>query len=216
MRTRLGILALCATIAALGAGVANAALVRNGGFERGNYNGWSVKEFGGASWGFVCAIPRGFLLSAPPEGFCAATTDQGDPSVQVLSQVVRLREDRRYRLSYQLTWDNTDAAGPRMGPAPPPNGFITPNTLFLTGPNQQFRVDVMKPRAPIRSTDPDHVLMKLSRPGPDDPAASDWERTGANLTQFAGRKVRLRFAVAVTEGRLHLGIDAVKIKTRRK
>jgi hypothetical protein len=215
MRIRRGVWALCATTVVLGVGGATAAPVQNGGFERGNYTGWDVREFGPASWGLVCALPRGYSFSAPPEGFCAAFASQNEVSAQVLSRVVNLREDRRHRLTYQLAWENS-AGGPRRGPAPPPNGFITPNSLALDRPNQQFRVDVMKPGAPIRSTDPDHVLMRLFRPGPDDPAQSDWQRASANLTQFAGRKVRLRFAVAVTENVLNLGVDAVKIKTRRQ
>jgi hypothetical protein len=214
MRTRWAVCALCVTTILLGAGAANAAPVSNGGFERGS-RGWDVREFGPGAWGFACALPRGFPFSAPPEGFCATFTDQDEVSAQVLSQVVNLRENRRHRLSYYLAWDN-QAAGPRLGPAPPPNGFITPNSLQLDRPNQQFRVDVMKPGAPIRSTDPDHVLMRLSRPGPDDPPVRDWRRVGANLTPLAGQKVRLRFAVAVTENVLNLGVDAVKIKTRRQ
>ena len=213
MRIRRGVFALCATTVALGAGAANAARVENGGFEDG-LSGWSVKNFGPGAWNGVCAIPRGFSFSAPPEGFCAAVTEQGEVSAQVLSQVVKLKADRRHRLTYQLAWENEAAA--TRGPAPPPNGFITPNTLQLDRPNQQFRIDVMKPGAPIRSTDPDHILMKLFRPGPDDPGARDWRRAGANLTELAGRRVRLRFAVAVTEEELFLGIDAVKIKTRRR
>lgn len=214
MRLRRGLLALCASAAALGVGAANAALIDNGGFERGDFTGWKVSEFGPGEWGLICAIPRGFVFGAPPEGACAAVTSQGDPSVQVLSQVVRLREGRRYRLSYRLAWDNEGAV--RQGPAPPPNGFITPNTLKLDRPNQQYRVDVMRPRAPIRSTDADDVLMRIARPAPEDPPESDWVRRGANLTRLAGQKVRLRFAVAVTQSELNLGVDAVKIKPRRK
>ena len=213
MRIRRVALALCATTVALGVGAASAAPVRNGGFESGG-NGWDVREFGAGSWVYVCALPRGIPFSAPPEGFCATFTDQDDPSVQVLSQVVNLRDNRRHRLSYHLAWSNE--AAPRLGPAPPPNGFITPNSLQLDRPNQQFRVDVMKPHAPIRSTDPDHVLMRVARPGPDDPAERDWQREGANLTQFAGQKVRLRFAVVVTENVLNVGVDGVKIRTRRR
>lgn len=214
MKIRRAICALCATVAALGTATAAAAPIKNGSFERGDFSGWEVREFGPGQWNLLCAIPRGFSFSVPPAGLCAAITAQDNPSVQVLSQVVRLREDRRHRLSYQMAWNN-EAAAPR-GPAPPPNGFITPNSLQLSQPNQQFRVDVMKPGAPIRSTDGDDVLMRIARPTPDDPPDSDWARTAANLTRFGGERIRLRFAVAVTEEELHLGVDAVKIKSRRK
>lgn len=36
----------------------------------------------------------------------------------------------------------------------------------------------------------------------------------ADLSDYAGDRVRLRFAVVVTEAVLNVGIDAVKIKTK--
>lgn len=206
--------AIAATVVLAGAvaPAAQAAKVVNGGFERGNLSGWQQNYFPSADvgrWFIYPVTPRARgVFPAPPQGEFGAVTDQGDPSVQILSQVVKLKPDKRHRLSFQLAYDNA-AVARRRG-----SGFITPNSLTLAQPNQQFRMDVMRPGAPIRSTRRKHVLARVYRTEVGDPNSSGYRRVSANLTELAGKEVRLRFAVAVTENPLNAAIDAVKVRTK--
>ena len=218
------------TLAALGLGVAtpaDAASVTNGDFERGNLSGWEKRYFPDqeAPFGiwraytgpyFEAAPVRGPApaVPAPPQGEFGAITEQEEVSSQILSQVVRLKADRRHKLRFKLAYSNQNdgAMKPRRRGM---SGFITPRTLGLNVPNQQFRMDVMKAGAPIRSVDRDHVLKRVYRTDVGDPKKRGYRTISAGLTRFAGQSVRLRFAVAVTQAPLHAAIDAVKVKTRR-
>lgn len=210
-----------------GPGTASAAKVVNGGFERGNLSGWQRDYFPvgkgkppGQWYAYDEAFPRLLLatsLPAPPRGRWGAVTYQNGRSVQILSQVVKLKAHRKHRLKFLLAYDNAndgdemrlrgDGAGP---------GFFTPASLGLGQPNQQFRMDVMKPGADIRAVNDEAVLKRVYRTEVGDPNhRRRYRSVTANLTRFAGQKVRLRFAVAVTESPLSAGIDAVKVKTKR-
>ena len=223
-----------ATLVAVGAGAAalaasaHAARVVNGDFERGNLSGWDKvgfpqptppgrwlifdEPFGGSP---IRALPRGGPpVPEPPQGRFGAITDQNEVSSQFLSQVVKLKAGRKHRLSFRLAYANRNTGKPRARGVTA--GFITPNDFDLDHDNQQFRMDVMRPGAQIRSTDGDDVLKRVYRTEAGDPNRRGWRKVTADLTRFAGQRVRLRFAVAVTEAQLHAGIDAVKIKTRRQ
>jgi hypothetical protein len=208
MMRRQAWIATAGAIAALGLapGIAGAAKVKNGGFEAGNLGGWQKTYYPSpadpaGAWNIYGEIMRG-MLPSPPQGDFAAITSQGDPSAQILSQVVKLRDNRRHKLSFQLAYINSNEA------------FHTPASLAVAGDNQQFRMDVMKAGAPIRSVKGKHVLERVYRTDEGDPNLRDYGRVTANLTPYAGEEVRLRFAVVVTESVLNAGIDAVKIRTK--
>lgn len=215
--------AVCVLVAPLiGAAPAGAAKVVNGDFERGNLSGWEKHYFPSqkSPFGIWRAYSGPFFPSgpmrgpapavpAPPQGEFGAITEQGDQSVQVLSQVVSLKPDRRHKLRFKLAYFNQNGAVAR-GAA----GFITPNSLTLGQPNQQFRMDVMKPGAGIRAMG-GAVLDRVYRTEVGDADQKGYGPVTANLTPYAGKEVRLRFAVAVTEAPLYAGIDAVKVRTRR-
>ena len=195
-------------VAALGLApaVAGAAKVKNGGFEAGSLGGWQKTYYPSpadpaGAWIVYGEVMRG-IFPAPPQGEFAAVTNQGDPSAQILSQVVKLRDNRRHKLSFQLAYSNSNEV------------FQTPGSLRVAGENQQFRMDVMKPGAPIRSVKGKHVLEHVYRTDEGDPNLRGYGRVTANLTPYAGEEVRLRFAVVVTESVLNAGIDAVKVRTR--
>ena len=71
--------------------------------------------------------------------------------------------------------------------------------------NQQFRIDVMKPEAPLESLDPADVLRTVFATKPGDPLSMTPTRVTANLSAFAGQTVRLRIANAVHRGSLQRG-----------
>ena len=220
MRTRRITIVVLGAFAGLGvcASMAGAAKVKNGDFERGNLSGWQ-RDFSGAGFWEVYegpfGLPRGPMpaVPAPPQGDFGAITQQGDPSRMFLSQVVKLKPDKRHKLKFKLAYAQASVSARRRGSVP---GFSTPNHFRFDGavPNQQFRMDVMKPRAPIASLKQKHVLDRVYRTDRGDPDRRPYRTIKANLTDFAGDKVRLRFAVVVTERVLNVGIDAVEVKTR--
>jgi len=229
---RIGIATACGVVGlGLGAGSASAAKVKNGDFETGTLAGWQQDFFGPGEWfahegpyfGEKVVLPRGTeapLVPGPPQGQFAAITGQEGRSAQILSQVVKLRGDKKHALRFKLAYTNQNRGPvvlPRgMGFGP---GFFTPNHLRFSGaarPNQQLRVDVVKPGAPIKSLKKKHVLKRVYRTNRGDANRRAYRTVKANLTSYAGKKVRLRFAVVVTEDQLNVGIDAVRVKTTRR
>ena len=213
-----------AALAGLGvsAASASAARVANGDFERGNLSGWQKDFSEGAGW-FIYDGPFGPLrgpapprFPGPPQGEFGAITDQGNPSRMILSQVVDLQPGKKHKLKFKLAYNNTATGKPRLrrgGFA----GFFTPKSLKFNKaarPNQQFRMDVMKPGAPIKSLKNKHVLDRVYRTDRGDRNRRPYRAVKADLSDYAGDRVRLRFAVVVTEAVLNVGIDAVKIKTK--
>ncbi len=213
-----------AALAGLGisAAGASAARVVNGDFERGNLSGWQ-KDFAGPGGWFayegVFTPLRGPVVGsvpAPPQGEFGAISNQGMPSRMILSQVVDLKPGKKHKLKFKLAYNNTNTGGPRLRRGAF-EGFFTPKSFkfgMAARPNQQFRMDVMKPGAPIKSLKDKHVLDRVYRTDRGDPNRRNYRTIKADLTDYAGDKVRLRFAVAVTEAVLNVGIDAVKIKTK--
>jgi hypothetical protein len=206
---------LCALAAlAIGTGTANAATVENGNFETGDLEGWKTDSFGSGGWGVYSVARLGPPIPVPPQGASAALSGQGDPSAAMLSQVVKLERGKRHKLKFKLAYDNENTGKPRLRGFFP--GFRTPNHFrFSTAaPNQQFRMDVMKPNAPIKSLKSKHILERVYITERGDSNHRDYFTVKENLTQHAGERVRLRFAFAVTEAPLTVGVDAVKIRTR--
>lgn len=213
-----------AALAGLGvlAASASAARVTNGDFERGNLSGWQ-KDFAGPGGWFayegVFAPLRGPVVGfvpAPPQGQFGAISDQGMPSRMILSQVVDLKPGKKHKLKFKLAYNNTNTGGPRLRRRGL-EGFFTPRHFRFNKaarPNQQFRMDVMKPGAPIKSLKDKHVLDRVYRTDRGDANRRNYRTIKADLTDYAGDRVRLRFAVVVTEAVLNVGIDAVKIKTK--
>ena len=224
MRIRNGVIVVAAMlVAALTAVAAIAAGVKNHGFESGHLNGWQKDRFPAAephgNWitydgPFSQPKTRGDAPSvpAPPEGDFGALTIQDNPSAVFLSQVVDLAPGKHHELSFKLAYFND--YGPPRRLDPPPN-FITPNTFRTAGKiqNQQFRMDVMKPGAKIKSLRSNQVLKRVYRTEEDDRNKRGFRKITANLTPFAGKEVRLRFAVAVTQNVLNVAIDDVKVET---
>ena len=79
--------------------------------------------------------------------------------------------------------------------------------------NQQYRVDLMDPKAPIKSVDKGDILKNLFWTKAGDPPDQKPEKIETSLRKFAGEKVRLRFAVSVNVNVLLAGVDGVKVKT---
>jgi len=202
---------------------AGAARVVNGRFESGTLDGWHVDDETGAGNWFAysgTAAPIGSKrptpadpVQAPPQGSFAATTDEANPDSLILYQDISLEAGRSERLRLLAYYDSY-----RPIAVPIPDTLsVSDEVLALGGgksmPNQQFRIDVMKPEAPLESLDPADILRTMLATKPGDPLSMKPTELTTNLDAFAGQTVRLRIANSVTEEVFNAGVDAVAIST---
>lgn len=193
-------------------GVAFAARVPNGGFEAGNFGHWTVVEQPGSagSWFLYSGTTtplKGRPISAPPDGSFAATTDMTADSSNVLYRNIHLRDHMKHKLVFYLYYQNYS-----------PMGNSTPPTLDYTTPlpNQQYRVDLMKPNSDPFSLNAKAILAPIFRTDAGEPGYLEPTRITYNLTRFAGRTVRLRFAQVNNEQIFLASVDKVHVNSTRK
>ena len=229
MRSRI-VLSMVGAVALAVAGVALADKVRlkNPGFETGNFANWKVKEIGGGNW-FVyrrgdelgTGNPirgglSGFRLPNPPQGRRAAFVEQGGPGLNILHRVLKPKRNAEVnKLRFQLYYRNTHER------------FYSPNSFRFGGakmlpryrgggqPNQQLRIDLLEPDAPLRTLDPRDIFETVLRTKPGDPLRRRYAPFRVNLTTLGiNRPFRLRIAEVDNRGNLYAGVDALKLKFR--
>jgi hypothetical protein len=179
-------------------------LVVNGGFEGGGA-GWFVLDQpgGNGAWfplaGTVAPI-SGFSILGPPEGSIQAVADQGGPGSHILYQDVTIPSGATATLNLLLWYANTAA------------DFFNPATLdYMVTPNQQFRIDIMSPAAPLDDMGAG-ILLNVYATLPGDPLSIGYTPVTANLDAFAGQTVRLRFAEVDNQFFFTVGVDAVSVQ----
>jgi hypothetical protein len=193
-------------VLAISIGSASAAspTIVNGGFESGTLEGWTTSRLN-ANEGWFVYSGEGGGRPAPPSGKYAAGTEveSGSPDTSFLSQEVSLPANTTDELSMDLYYRS---AGPISVPSP--------DTLFASPsvPNQQVRVDVIKPNAPIESLSPNDILATVYASKTGDPEEPKPTALSADLSALAGQTVRLRVAVAATET-IFAGVDDVALTT---
>lgn len=186
-------------------GVATAATVVNGGFETGSFTGWTaVFQPGGSGYWFVYSGTNspinGFGIAAPPEGTYAATTDQGNAGSRILYQDVTLEPSSHHTLSFVVYYNNQAGT------------FATPPSLdFTEAANQQYRVDVLNPTAPVTSVTPGDVLATVFQTNVGDPLTLAPTAVSFDLSGFAGTTVRIRFAEVDNLGFFTGSVDNVAL-----
>lgn len=202
---------------------AEAARVVNGNFESGTLNGWHVQRLTGAGDWFArsgTAAPIGSKrptpadpVQPPPKGDFAAIADQANPDTLILYQDVALEAGSKHQLSLLAYYDSYE-------PIAVPN----PDTLSIEDealrlpngkvqPNQQFRIDVVRPEAPLESLAPPDVLRTVFATRLGDPLRMTPRKLTADLSAFAGQTVRIRIAVAAREEVFNAGVDAVSVSS---
>jgi hypothetical protein len=181
--------------------------VPNGGFETGDFTGWNVRNQidGSGDWfvysGTLSPL-SGFDIAAPPQGNFAATTDQTGPGSHVLYRNIKLASGMEHRLSFYLYYEN------RAGE------FFTPRTLdYTVFPNQQYRVDILRPKANPFTVDPDDIRATLFRTRVGDPNSLPPTLMTFDLTRFAGKTVRLRFAEVDNQFYFLASVDRVRVRS---
>lgn len=198
---------------------AAAAKVVNGSFESGTLSGWGVQRAVGAGNWFAysgTAAPIGHKRPAPadpvqpaPQGAYAAIADQASPDTLILYQDVPLEPGLHHQLSLLAYYDsygliaipNPNTLSVAAGDLSLPNGKLAQN--------QQFRIDVIRPEAPLESLDPADVLRTVFATKLGDKLRMAPKALTADLSAFAGQTVRIRIAVAATEEVLNAGVDSV-------
>jgi hypothetical protein len=179
-------------------------LVVNGGFESGPA-GWTIlDEAGGSgSWYITSALAgpvSGLPLAAPPEGVMQAASDQTGPGSHIMFQDVAIPALSTATLNLVIWYVNSAVA------------FYDPASLsYNTIPNQQFRIDIMNPAAPIDDLGAG-VLLNVYKTTPINPPTLPYTPISANLNAFAGQTIRLRFTEVDNQLYFNVGVDAVSIE----
>jgi hypothetical protein len=185
---------------ALGAAGAAANTVVNGDFETGDFEGWSVANEPQPPTGDWIVYGAGEGFPPPPQGEFAAITEQGGPGTHILYQDISIEAGQPY-LSMTLYYTSD-------GPITVPN----PDTLEAGEEgdgNQQYRVEVMDPAAPLESVASSDILATVFRTLDGDPAFMGPRTVGVDLSAFVGQTVRLRLAEVDNLGEFNAGVDSV-------
>jgi hypothetical protein len=204
---RLLALAVAALALLAAPGTAGAAIVNNGDFETGSLAGWqsSTTPDPNGSWvaytGTESPI-NGITVPAPPQGNFAALTDQTGIGLRVLYQDITLPPGGSVNQLGLLAYYVSSAA------------IVSPDSLDPSGgANQQYRIDVMKPSAPLDSVAPGDVLVPVFRTLAGDPQTLDPTQKTVDLTALAGQTVRLRLAEVDNQLFFNAAADAISVKS---
>src|SRR5687768_9055602 len=187
-------------------------LVVNGSFETNDgvgtkvFAGWSsVSAAGGDQTGFrvqtgTVSPPVEFPAPAPPAGNFTAMSAQAGPGAHVLSQAITIPANSSAQLSFKLFVGNRAGAN------------FSPPTLSHSGDaNQQFRMDIMSPTAPVDDVGTG-VLLNVYQTQPGDPLVfGAYITVTADLSAFSGQTVVLRFAETDNQLWYNAGIDDVSV-----
>jgi D-alanyl-D-alanine carboxypeptidase len=169
-------------------------------FESGALTDWQTVENGAGAWSVAAGPASGFTArfgSPAPPGKFAILTDLNGPGTRILYRDLRL--DGRFSLR-MIVFYATQLA------------FSHPRTLAHeeAEPNQQFRVDLVRPSAPIDSVARRDVLVNVFRTAPGDSSLHHPRAVRVNVSRLAGRTVRLRVAVAENQAPLLAGVDDIR------
>jgi D-alanyl-D-alanine carboxypeptidase len=172
-------------------------------FESGAITGWQAVGSGSGGWSVYADghsdpnVP--FELPDPPQGKYAAATDMNGPGTRILYRDLSL--DGRFTL--QVTVFYTSAAP-----------LSSPNSLAHDTPeaNEQLRIDLLRPSAPIDSVAKDDVLVNLFHTSPGDPVRRQPTEVRVDLSAWAGHTVRLRLATTDNQGPLRAGVDNIRFE----
>lgn len=209
--TKFAAVAAGLALATLSGGAAAFELVQNGGFESNGGAGtstfanWTVVDQAGGSGSYfvqtgTTAPPLNpITVPVPPQGTFAAMSSQSGPGSHILYQDIAIPAGTSVQFS-ALVYVNNQAAA-----------FATPASLdYTVSPNQQARIDIMDPAAPVDSVTAG-VLRNVYQTAVGNPLVSGYTVVAADLSQFAGSTVRVRIAEVDNQSFFQFGVDAVSV-----
>ncbi len=180
----------------------------NGGFER-NFQGWQTSDVGldYGRW-YTTSLNFGFSSQVRPlplafQGLNQAECDEMYSGVHILYQDVGSNGNCA-ALTLKLTiWVINQVVVNGVAQ------YASPNNVALTPgvPNQQVRVDIMDPTAPVDDLGAG-VWKNLFHTSPGDPASIPYTTLTADMTPWNGRMVRVRILEVNNLGTLNAGVDA--------
>jgi len=179
-------------------------------FESGSLTNWKAVGGGSGGW-FIYTNGRKppdpaqtspnvpFDLPDPPQGKFAAVTDMNGPGTLILYRDVKLKG----RFMLHMTVFHAGAFG-----------FSSPQTLAYDKPedNQQFRIDLIGPSAPIDSLAGGEVLVNIFKTSTSEPYERQPTAVKVDVSHWAGQTVRLRLAVTDNRGPLRVGVDNIRFE----
>jgi hypothetical protein len=193
-------------------------LLGNGDFETGDLAEWTDKPYVQGSFGGWFVYEDGttpptddariydynvFEVSDPPQGRYAAVTDGNSKGLRILYQ--------DFTVSGPSVLHATVFYLTRFSPGYGQARIIAPDS-FSTGPNQQFRIDLIDPEAPIASVADEDVLATVFRTMEGDPTTLEPTEVTFDLSPWDGQTIRLRFAEIDDQGSFFAGVDDVRIE----
>jgi len=212
----LAAVAAVTALAAILSSSASAATVVNGDFEAGTLAGWTKAPGGDPESGWfaysgtnapiskeeMSETPR--VVPAPPQGTYGAISDENGPGTHILYQDIALAPASSHVLS-MIVYYKSEA------PISSPDSLEPGGMVIEPPPNQQYRIDVMKPSAPLDSVNPADILTTVFRTVNGAPQELGATPVTADLTPFAGQTVRLRLAEVDNQFFFNAGADAISI-----
>jgi hypothetical protein len=195
-----------AALAVFGAGSAAAATVVNGDFETGNLNGWQTySQTGGGEWYVYNNTEEEPGSPWIFSGTWTAGSGEMSPDTVILYQDVALEPLFSHQLTLRYRYFSE---APLVTPSP--------NTLDVEAnegdlENQQDIIDVIKPGAPLTTTNPTDILTTIFATNAASPEEIPATTLSADLSPFAGQTVRLRFVTLAHAAPNYAAVDDVKI-----
>jgi hypothetical protein len=187
---------------------AHAAIVTNGDFETGSLSGWQVNVTPNPDTGTWFAYSgtttplNSFTVPAPPQGRFAAVTDQEGSSTRILYQDVQVPTGGTVAQLGMFVYYDSQAAITSLDSLDPTGGA-----------NQQYRVDVIRPGAPLDSVASGDVLVNVFRTATGAPQSLGPTQRTADLTPFAGQTIRIRLAEVDNQLFFNAAADAILVKS---
>ncbi len=176
----------------------------NGGFESGTLAQWQTSNRDSSEGGWFAEDGNrsplsDFPIAAPPQGEWQAVADQTGPGSHILYRDIAVQSTG---LDLALTvWYRNRA-----------DRFFTPRRLTHGGDsNQQFRIDLIKPGAGLRSMAADDILVNIYRTRVGDPNRLPPFELHKELSPYVGQTVRLRIAEVDNQFFLNVGVDNVRL-----
>ncbi|MDR0225967.1 MAG: fibronectin type III domain-containing protein [Burkholderiaceae bacterium] len=198
-------------------GTAQAAeLLTNGSFEQNagagaqGFAGWLSASRPGSQGGFFAqqggkAAVTKVAVPAPPDGAFALMSDQPGPGSHVLYQDVAIPASGSVTLTGRVYVQS--AARIASAPATLDHALVTPN--------QQVRIDIMDPAAPLDDLGAGVLANVFRWPATDtrgpSVSGSGYQSLQLDLSSYAGRTVRLRIVEVDNRQSLFFGVDALSI-----